>query len=43
MTATAVTGEWICAARAIVGDVPAAEKETSTARNAAACLVVRLR
>jgi hypothetical protein len=41
-TATAVTGECICAARAIVGDIPAAETETSTARNAAKRLVFRV-
>lgn len=40
-TATAVTGECICAARAIVGDIPAAETETSTARNAATRFVFR--
>jgi hypothetical protein len=41
-TATAVAGECICAARAIVGDIPAAERETSTARNAATRLVFRV-
>jgi hypothetical protein len=40
--ATAVTGECICAARAIVGDIPAAETETSTARNAATRFVCRV-
>jgi hypothetical protein len=34
-TATAVTGVCVCAARAIVGDVPAAETEMSRATNAA--------
>jgi hypothetical protein len=41
-TATAVTGACICAARAIVGDIPAAETETSTARNAATRFVFRV-
>jgi hypothetical protein len=41
-TATAVTGECVCAARVIVGDIPAAETETSTARNAATRFVFRV-